>query len=178
MKDIELRVLIELMKNSRRSDRELAKVLGCSQPTVSRAIKKLEKEGIIKEYTVIPDFTKLGFQIMSIMLAKAHPSAPFEQMEKVRSRLLEERNETYHSAVLMGMTVNGLGFDYTGLILSEKYSELSRTIQILRKLPRFEVDSVAFLNMDLGSKNHFLPLTFSNLARYLERKTEASTIKA
>jgi DNA-binding Lrp family transcriptional regulator len=37
MKDVELRLISELLKNSRRSDRELAKVLHVSQPTVGRA---------------------------------------------------------------------------------------------------------------------------------------------
>jgi DNA-binding Lrp family transcriptional regulator len=58
MKDIERRLISELMKNSRRSDRELAKALGTSQPTITRTRGKLEREGIIKEYTMIPDFTK------------------------------------------------------------------------------------------------------------------------
>jgi DNA-binding Lrp family transcriptional regulator len=66
MKNIELRLISELMKNSRRSDRELAKALGVSQPTVSRTIKRLEEEGYIKEYTMIPDFSKLGYEIMGI----------------------------------------------------------------------------------------------------------------
>mgnify|MGYP006271117405 CR=1 FL=1 len=49
LKDVELRIVAELMKNSRRSDRELAKVVGVSQPTVTRTRSRLEKEGIIKE---------------------------------------------------------------------------------------------------------------------------------
>lgn len=53
MKDIEVRIISELMKNSRRSDRELAKAIGVSQPTISRTIKRLEKEGYIREYTMI-----------------------------------------------------------------------------------------------------------------------------
>lgn len=44
MKDVELKLISELLKNSRRSDRELAKTLGVSQPTVSRTLKRLEKE--------------------------------------------------------------------------------------------------------------------------------------
>jgi DNA-binding Lrp family transcriptional regulator len=43
------------MKNSRRSDRQLAKALGVSQPTVSRTLERLEKQGMIREYTVIPN---------------------------------------------------------------------------------------------------------------------------
>ena len=39
LKDVELKLFSELMKNSRRSDRELAKVIGVSQPTVTRTGK-------------------------------------------------------------------------------------------------------------------------------------------
>jgi DNA-binding Lrp family transcriptional regulator len=70
LKDIELKILTELMKNSRRSDRALAKAVGVSQPTVSRTIGKLQKEGYIKEFTIIPDFKKIGFAVMSIMVSK------------------------------------------------------------------------------------------------------------
>jgi len=41
-------------------NRELARSPGVSQPTVSRIIKKLESKEIIKEYTMLPDFQKLG----------------------------------------------------------------------------------------------------------------------
>ena len=60
------RLLRELLKNSKRSDRELAKVLGVSQPTITRIRHKLEQEGVIRDYTIIPDFKKLGFEIMAI----------------------------------------------------------------------------------------------------------------
>jgi len=66
VKDVELKLIYELIKNSRRSDRELAKAIGTSQPTVSRMIKKLKKEGAIREYTMIPDFSKLGYKIMAL----------------------------------------------------------------------------------------------------------------
>ena len=59
MKEIKWKLLSELMKNSHRSDKELARVIGCSQPTVTRTRRRLEKEGCIREYTVIPDFHKL-----------------------------------------------------------------------------------------------------------------------
>lgn len=70
MKDIELKLLSELMKDCRRSDRELAKAIGTSQPTVSRMISRLEKEGVIKEYTMIPDFSKVGLEIMALTSVK------------------------------------------------------------------------------------------------------------
>jgi len=63
-------VLYELIKNSKRSDRELAKIIGISQPTVTRLRSQLEKEGQIQEYTTIPNFTSMGYSIMAIFLMK------------------------------------------------------------------------------------------------------------
>jgi len=70
MKKKEMRLLVELIKNSSRSDRKLAKVLGTSQPTVTRMRHKLVKEGVIHEFTVIPDFVKMGFKIVAVTLTK------------------------------------------------------------------------------------------------------------
>jgi len=64
-KDKMMELLHELIKNSKRSDRDLAKILGLSQPTVTRMRRKLEKRRYILEYTVIPDLTKLGYEIMA-----------------------------------------------------------------------------------------------------------------
>jgi len=48
------KLLSELLKDSKRSDRELAKALGVSQPTVTRNRSRLVKDGVIREFTVIP----------------------------------------------------------------------------------------------------------------------------
>jgi DNA-binding Lrp family transcriptional regulator len=59
-------LLYELMINSKRSDRELAKAVKVSQPTITRIRKSLEKLGYIREYTVIPDLQKIGFEIAAL----------------------------------------------------------------------------------------------------------------
>ena len=64
------------MKNSHRSDRELAKASGISQPTVNRLIGRLQKKGVIKEYTMVPDFGKLGFNLMAIVMFRLKPISP------------------------------------------------------------------------------------------------------
>lgn len=58
-------LLQELVRNSKRSDRDLAKKLQVSQPTLTRMRKRLEKEGYIQDYTAIPNMTKLGFEIIA-----------------------------------------------------------------------------------------------------------------
>jgi len=42
LEDVELRLVVELMENSRRADRELAETLDTCQPAVRGTIKKLE----------------------------------------------------------------------------------------------------------------------------------------
>jgi DNA-binding Lrp family transcriptional regulator len=87
MKKNEMRLLVELIKNSCRSDRKLAKVLGTSQPTVTRMRNRLVKEGVIQQFTVIPDFVKMGFEIVAVTLTKTK----FEP--KLRERLKKSAME-------------------------------------------------------------------------------------
>lgn len=60
-----MQLLQELVKNSKRSDRDLAKLLNVSQPTLTRMRKRLEKDNFILDYTAIPNMTKLGFEIIA-----------------------------------------------------------------------------------------------------------------
>ncbi|HVP93414.1 MAG TPA: AsnC family transcriptional regulator, partial [Acidobacteriota bacterium] len=69
MKAIELRLIAELIKDCRRSDKDLAKALGVSRILVTKTRIRLEKEGLIA-YTAIPDFSKLGYEMLVFTLAK------------------------------------------------------------------------------------------------------------
>lgn len=70
MKDRMMKVLLEYLKDSKRSDREIAKIVGVSQPTITRMRQRLLREGAIKEFTIIPNFVKLGYEIMAIIFFK------------------------------------------------------------------------------------------------------------
>ncbi len=78
------KLLYELIKNSRRSDRDLAKVLGFSQPTVTRTRRKLEDDKYVLQYTAVPDFTKLGFELAAFTFTQWLPEAesPYKWIEK------------------------------------------------------------------------------------------------
>jgi len=60
-----MQLLQELVKNSKRSDRDLAKIIGVSQPTLTRMRRRLERDSFILDYTAIPNMTKLGFEIVA-----------------------------------------------------------------------------------------------------------------
>ena len=82
MKKTMKNLLFELLKDSSRSDRALAKVLGVSQATVSRMRNKLVRDGLIRQFTVIPDFAKMGYEIMAITCFKA--KMKMESIERAR----------------------------------------------------------------------------------------------
>ncbi|MEM1512944.1 MAG: Lrp/AsnC family transcriptional regulator [Candidatus Jordarchaeales archaeon] len=64
--EIDRRILSEYLKDARRSSREIAKLIGVSTTTVIARTKRMEKDGIIKGYTVILDHEKLGYDITAI----------------------------------------------------------------------------------------------------------------
>jgi len=117
-----LKLIAELMKNSRRSDRELAKTNGVSQPTVGRLMKKLEKEGIIKEYTVIPDFGKLGYGLLALNFVKLTKSLSSEEIENARKTAKEKVEQSRFGIVMLDRGI-GLGFDGVIVSLYKDYSE-------------------------------------------------------
>jgi DNA-binding Lrp family transcriptional regulator len=65
LKKLDFEILSELMKNARSGDREIAKRIGTSQPTVSRRRKKLEDEGLL-EYFAVPALGEIGYQIIAL----------------------------------------------------------------------------------------------------------------
>jgi len=163
---LEWKLLSELMKNSRRSDRDLAKAIGSSQPTVTRTRRKLEKEGYIKEYTMIPDFAKLGFQILALtFLKKGEEVAPTE-LEKARKLVRSTLRETGASTI---MVERGSGLGQDGVIISfhkdyASYLRFRDDISQGNYGISFRLES--FLT-GLSEEVHYKPLTFSTLPKYL-----------
>jgi DNA-binding Lrp family transcriptional regulator len=57
------RVLLEYIRDSRQSFREVARTLGVSSGTVASRIKEMEEKGIIKRYSVLMDLERLGYEL-------------------------------------------------------------------------------------------------------------------
>jgi len=126
-KELPRQLLRELLKNSKRSDRELAKVLDVSQPTITRNRRKLERQGLIQDYTIVPDFRKMGFEILALTFVKMRPEIlTSERMEAAR------RYAAKFSNAIFASTGEGLGM--TGVIISfhKSYTEYHRRVNQLR----------------------------------------------
>jgi DNA-binding Lrp family transcriptional regulator len=166
LKDIELKLVSELMKNSRRSHRELARVLGISQPTVSRIIMKLEKEGVIKEYTMIPDFSKLGYKILALTFVRLKKALSQEQTDRAREIARKSVNVESFEVVMLE---RGLGLDYDGVFVSyhEDYSSYTKFVEWLRQFEFLELKEIRSFLVNLEDEVRYRPLTFSALTSHI-----------
>ena len=172
MKDVELRLVAELMKDSHRSDRELAKVLGVSQPTVGRLIRRLQKEGVIKEYTMIPDFSKLGFNLMSIIMLKLEPVST-EELRELRKAAHELDNQE-HRPYLLIMEGMGLGKNLAMLSFHRDYADYAKYVRDMRNAANtrmkafMDVEGIEGFLIDLNCKDHYQPITFSKIGSNIQ----------
>ena len=163
LKDIELKLIAELMKNSRRSDRELAKALRISQPTVSRIIKRLEKMGIIREYTMIPDFAKLGYKLMGVSFIKLEePQSALISSELEKAVIEVEKNNPHASL----MAVDGVGLQKDRMFITfyEDYSAYSSAMRLTKQLPHINIESVESFLVNLEDKNNYRILSMATIA--------------
>ena len=166
MKNTELRLISELMKNSRRSDRELARVLRVSQPTASRIRTRLEKEGIIKEYTMIPDLGKLGVELVAITFGLWSTEKINEYSESVRVEKSKKFISKYPNVVFAS---SGLGLGMGRMIISvhKTYSEY---VEFMREMPaEWEGLLTSLESFIISVSVDAMPkqFTLSNLMRYL-----------
>jgi DNA-binding Lrp family transcriptional regulator len=150
-------ILYELMKNSKRSDREIAKAVKVSQPTITRMRRNLEKSGYIREYTVIPELEKIGFEIVALNFLSANLTS--EQMKEIQDWLLK------NSKILFTTFGEGLGGKTLLLVSVHKdftdFSAFSRELKGLFGLKVSSAESFLF-SLKKDVVKHF---SFKNLER-------------
>lgn len=64
--DTSVKVLEEYLRDSRQSIREVARRIGVSSGTVASRIKELEDSGIVRRYSALLDYEKLGYELTAI----------------------------------------------------------------------------------------------------------------
>lgn len=107
-KELPQKLLRELLKNSKRSDRDLAKILKVSQPTITRTRHKLEKNGLIQDYTIIPNFEKMGFELLAINFAKLRPEILTSETSEKAKEFIAKFPNTIFASSGQGMGMNAV----------------------------------------------------------------------
>jgi len=170
LKKVEWKLLSELMKDSRRSDRELAQAIGVSQPTVSRTLKKLEKEGYIREYTIIPDFHKLGYEIAALTFVTLKKGLSEEEVEKAK-KIAKEHLEGNSLEIIMVERGIGLGCDGVFISIHEDYTSYMKFKNRVSQDTHLDSSGIESFLISL-SEDSFRRLTFSTLAKHLSMMKE------
>jgi DNA-binding Lrp family transcriptional regulator len=127
LKPIDYKLLFELMKNSHRSDRQLAKALGVSQPTVTRRRAMLEKN-YIEGYTIIPKFGQIGFEIAAFTFLKSKLK---QKTGKEKDETLKKMKEWYMNQpnVVLVQDGRGMGWDAICISLHQSFSDFAAFIR-------------------------------------------------
>jgi DNA-binding Lrp family transcriptional regulator len=170
LKDTELRLISELMKNCRRSDRELGKAIGVSQPTVSRMMKRLEKEGIIQGYIAIPNLAKLGMEIIAIVLYKVKNQSELDA--NARMQKAKEFAEKYPNLIFASSGM-GSASDRVGISVHKNYSDYAKFVQGIQEyLEPYNIVET-FLISTVGEK---VPrsLSFKTLVDYVRKESHSA----
>ncbi len=133
--ELDKRILELLMQDSRRSTRSIAKALNKPVSTVHDRIKRLEKKGVIKGYTVVLDEKALGYQIKALILI----NVVGRHIEEVENDLSRYEN------VLTVLDITG-EFDVAVIAVFHSMDELDRFVKTLLKHPyiRQTRTSIAF----------------------------------
>ena len=63
-------ILEELMMDSRKTTKAIARELGIPRATVHDRIVKMEQKHIIKKYTAVPDYSQLGLGVIAFILVQ------------------------------------------------------------------------------------------------------------
>ena len=167
LKDVYKRLLLEMIANCKRSDREFARALGVSQPTVTRARGWLEKNGFVREYTVIPEFSKIGLEIVAFTFIKIRPETKMDKVGEIRSR----GKAFFEKHPNIVMALRGEGFSSDGIVVS-LHRDYAEFVQFMRdlKLETVNTEVVGSFLASLKDVYQYRHLTFKTLKEYLAKE--------
>jgi DNA-binding Lrp family transcriptional regulator len=163
LKPIDYKLLFELMKNSHRSDRQLAKALGVSQPTVTRRRAMLEKN-YIEGYTIIPKFGQIGFEIAAFTFLKSKLK---QKTGKEKDETLKKMKEWYMNQpnVILVQDGRGMGWDAICISLHQSFSDFAAFIRAQdSELSEWIIESQTF-HADLKPGIAIKPFNLKYLAK-------------
>ena len=134
----DLKIIKLLQENSRIPYTELAKKVGISDVAIIKRIKKLEKQGIIKKYTIIIDPKKLGYNSISIVGINVEP----EHLFPVISYLKEKDYVKYLALSSGDHTLMAIIWARDGSELAKIHDEISKLPGVTKVCPSIILDVI------------------------------------
>lgn len=105
MRDLDKKVLLQLIKNSEQPVREIARKVGASRQTVAKKIKQLRATDVIDSFSVRLNPEKFGLGTKAYILLREDPSAELRKKNETSIKQFHQVTEFYrlfgrYSAVL------------------------------------------------------------------------------
>lgn len=122
--DVDKKILDAVLDNAKMSLRDIAKQVKVSVATAMNRVRRMEKEGIIKKYTTVVDYGKLGFDVEVIIEVRVSKGRLIDVEKKIAS----EPN------VFAVYDVTG---DYDAIILA-RFKNRRAMDQFLKKIQRYD----------------------------------------
>jgi|Deesub1362B_J571_1020462.scaffolds.fasta_scaffold00022_152 DNA-binding Lrp family transcriptional regulator len=88
--ELDIKILVELQEDARKSLREMAEKLGVAEATVYNRINKMRKAGIIQKFIPVIDYSRLGYDLIAVIGITAEGGHLIE----IEEHLAEEPNVT------------------------------------------------------------------------------------
>lgn len=164
--EVDRKILAELMKNSKESDRKLAKKIGVSQPTVTRRRARLEKD-VIDSYTLVPKWVNLGFKLLVITFTKSREArtsrAKLEETLEESKRWMME-----HPNVLLCVGSRGMGMNGFMISIHKDYSEFDKFMRDHDLAIGKYLDDIQNVVVNIDGGRIIKPFDFKYLADYID----------
>lgn len=169
LKNIDFEIIFGLMRNARISDRQLAKELGVSQPTVSRRRARLEKENLIR-YNALLNFEKFGFDILAFTFVKYNPSIRHRVIDGKGVEEMISKTFLKHPNIIFASSGQGLGYEGVALSIHTDYNGYTEFMRSLKIDWGKYADEINSFIVSMKGDNTVRPLTFKHVAQYITNK--------
>jgi Lrp/AsnC family transcriptional regulator, regulator for asnA, asnC and gidA len=88
--ELDLALIKELQADGRRSFRDIAEKLKVAEGTVYNRVNKLKEEGVIKNFLVDVDYSKLGYDLTAVIGVRAKGG----HLPEIETKIAKEKNVT------------------------------------------------------------------------------------
>jgi Lrp/AsnC family leucine-responsive transcriptional regulator len=127
-------ILDELVRDSRKTTKAIARELDIPRATVHDRIFKMEQKKVIKKYTAVPDYSQLGIGVSAFILVQFGPQEGLSQRETAEE--ISELKGIYEVHMISGeydmlLKVRGSSMEDIGNLVIDRLREIkgvSRTL--------------------------------------------------
>ena len=139
---LDMGIIRELYRDSRQSNKQIAKKLKSNQSKVNRRISWFLKNGYIKKFTIQPDFWKLGKSVFAVIYVKLSIEALNKNklvMEDIALNL-KKHPSVFHSLVISGE------WDILLIVRTNNIDELHNFINNVIRKEKCVADDLTFFS--------------------------------